>query len=92
MAIGVRIFYPLSVWWCIMKQVPVPKNIKPPHMWNKYKNPIHNLLYGILLQAAFDNNGYVNEHIYHTGDDAIDFLQSDGELYISYLNREGERI
>ncbi len=77
-----------------MKPVPVPKNIKPPHRWNKYKNPIHNLLYGILIQSAVDNNGYTDycTKVYHSGKDAIDFLKSDGELYISYLNREGERL
>lgn len=77
-----------------MNQVPVPKNIKPPHRWDKYKNPIHNLLYGVLLQAAVDNNGYTdyNTNRFYSGNDAIDFLQSDGELYISYLNREGEKL
>ena len=77
-----------------MKPLPVPKNIKPPHRWDKYKNPVHNLLYGVLIQAAIDNNGYrdYNTNRFYSGKDAIDFLQSDGELYISYLNREGERL
>ena len=77
-----------------MKPIPVPPNIKPPHRWNKYKNPIHNLLYGVLVQAAFDNDGYQDDSSkrYYNGDDAISFLKSDGELYISYLNREGEKL
>ena len=76
-----------------MNPVPVPKNIKPPCKWDVYKNPIHNLLYGVLVQAAFDNAGYFDEsHMFCDGTDARTFLECDGLLILNYLHNEGEKL
>ena len=76
-----------------MAPIPVPKNLKPPHKWDVYKNPIHNLLYGVLVQAVLDNAGYMDtSHMFRDGADARDFLESDGLLILNYLHKEGEKL
>lgn len=58
--------------------------VKKPDCWDKYINPINNLLYAILLQAALDAGGYYQDG-YHNGDDAVKFLEQYGEQYFNYL-------
>ena len=59
------------------------EQVKKPETWTKYKNPYHNLLYAIILQAAIDVNGYTNE-----GADARDFCRNTGKIIFGFLQRQ----
>lgn len=69
---------------------------KSPSRWNKYKDPIDNLIFAVLLRAAADVSGYQDYNSGHnrrcTGTDAVEFLENDGELYYEYLKTRSEKI
>ena len=64
------------------------EQVKKPETWTKYKNPYHNLLYAVILQAAIDTNGYTNEGAYHDGADARDFCRGAGKIIFGFLQRQ----
>lgn len=62
------------------------KRIRKPNVWNTFTDPYNNLLYGILIQAIFDSNGYVGDnHLNFDGDDAVEFLQEYGETIMNHI-------
>ena len=65
--------------------------IQRPDRWSKYTDSINNLLYAVLLQAALDSGGYYDGFKRCDGDDARDFLESQGRIYLDYLNKQ-ERV
>ena len=60
--------------------------VRKPNVWNTYDNPIDNLLHAILIQAVADCNGYKDEcHKWRSGDEAIEYLESEGKEIFDYL-------
>lgn len=60
--------------------------VQKPDCWNKYADPVHNLLYAILLQAALDSDGYTDTSFKHQdGSDARNFLNEYGKDFFDYL-------
>lgn len=66
---------------------------RAPDRWDKYLNPMDNLMYAVLLRAALDCNGYTDpeSHRKISGRDAIAWLETTGAEYREYLNEYGMR-
>lgn len=64
------------------------KRVKKPETWTKYKNPYHNLLYAIILQAAIDSTGYDDYGRYCDGTDAREFCHGTGKIIFGFLQRQ----
>lgn len=72
--------------WLIMINKSALDNIRKPNVWNTYKNPVDNLIHGIIIQAVSDAKGYIqDDKRYNDGSEAIDFLETDGRLLFEYL-------
>lgn len=57
-----------------------------------FKEPYHNLLYAMLLQAAKDSNGYINSwHKLVSGSEAEEWLKTTGKEIYLYLEEYGRR-
>ncbi len=62
------------------------RTVRKPNEWNKYEKPISNLIYAILMQAISDANGYIDgAKKYHDGEEAVIFLETEGEEIMEYL-------
>ena len=60
--------------------------IRKPNEWNTYKNPVDNLIHGIIIQAVADTHGFQDDDKrFVSGDEAIQFLESDGVKLFRYL-------
>lgn len=62
--------------------------IQRPDCWSKYTEPINNLLYAVLLQAALDSNGYYNGFKQCDGSDARQYLETEGARVFKYLEKQ----
>lgn len=62
--------------------------VQKPDRWNKYRDPVSNLLYAVLLQAALDSGGYYDGVQQRTGIDAREFLDEFGALILNYLRNK----
>lgn len=61
------------------------QRVQKPDCWNKYRNPVNNLLYAVLLQAALDSGGYYDGYKHNDGNDARQFLTECGKPIVDYL-------
>ena len=62
------------------------RHFRKPNVWGTYKEPLDNLIYAILIQAASDANGYIDtSNRYHNGDEAVEFLDTVGCDWFGYL-------
>lgn len=60
--------------------------IRKPNVWNTYKNPVDNLIHGILIQAISDAQGFIEEDKkYNNGDEALQYLDNQGRILFDYL-------
>lgn len=67
---------------------------RSPDRWNKYKNPIDNLMYAVLIRAVMDAKGYTDftSHNHVSGNDAIAWLECTGRAYLDHLDKYGEKV
>lgn len=59
--------------------------VQKPDQWDKYRDPVGNLLYAVLLQAAIDSGGYYDGHKMNDGADARKYLTEYGTKTLDYL-------
>lgn len=67
---------------------------RSPDRWNKYKNPVDNLMYAVLIRAVMDSKGYTDSttHKHISGRDAIAWLECTGREYREYLDKYGVKV
>lgn len=62
------------------------RHIRKPNVWGTYTTPLDNLMHAILIQAASDANGYLDESKrYNNGNEAAEFLDTVGREWFEYL-------
>ena len=60
--------------------------IRKPNVWNTYENPVDNLIHGILIQAVADSQGFIqDDKKYNDGNEALQYLDSEGRKMFEYL-------
>ena len=62
--------------------------IQRPDRWSKYVEPVNNLLYAVLLQAALDCNGYYDGFKHRYGTDARQYIETEGTRVFKYLENQ----
>lgn len=65
--------------------------IKRPPLWNKYRDAYNNLLYAIILQAAIDAEGYMDNNKAYPAEPVQEFIKGTGAKIYKYLDRQ-ERV
>lgn len=65
--------------------------IKRPDLWNKYRDPYNNLLYAIILQAACDAGGYIENNKFKPAEPVQEFIHGTGAKIYKYLDKQ-ERV
>lgn len=58
--------------------------IKNPDTWDVYERPTDNLLYAVLVRAVNDCLGYYQNNRYHNGENACEWVKTEG--YKIYLH------
>lgn len=65
--------------------------IKRPNLWNKYRDPYNNLLYAVILQAALDAEGYIDNNKAYPAEPVQEFIHGVGAKIYKYLDKQ-ERV
>lgn len=61
--------------------------IKNPDTWDVYERPTDNLLYAVLVRAVNDCLGYYQNNRYHSGENACEWVRTEGyKIYLHLRN------
>lgn len=69
---------------------------RSPDRWDKFKEPMDNLMYAVLIRAAADVSGYKDCNGAHgrryDGNEALEFLENDGKMIYEYLTNKAHKL